>query len=130
MGAGGVGDKGPDQAVASLRRLLAQANDDERFRARALQRVVQGQVFAATWPDSNESVRTLTNTEGEQAMPLFSDADTLHAAATRFGWLAADGSCCSRGLSARDALSGAIAQGVQFVIVDIGTRHAAEFSRE
>lgn len=128
MTAGGAGEQDRDQ-IAMLRSLLLKA-DDERVRARALQKVVQGRVVAATWPNSNEAIRTLTSSDGEQAMPLFTASDMLRAAAKRFGWLADDGSVCSREIGARDALTGALAQGVQFVIIDVGSEHAVEFSRE
>jgi len=73
-------------------------------------------------------VRTLTNSEGEHAMPLFSGLDTLQAAARRFGWMNGDGSLCHRELPARETLRRARDQGVHYVVLDMFAEHATEFS--
>lgn len=121
---------GLEPGMATLRRLLAQELKDDRARIEALTALLRCRVLVATWPTSVESVRTLTNSDGEQAMPLFSERPELLAAARRFGWLQPDGSINSRELDARDALKGALAQGTQFVVLDICAKHVVEFERE
>lgn len=121
---------GLDQATVVLRRLLQQANEDESLREYALSCLMHGNVWAATWPGTLDAVRTLTNGDREQAMPLFSGPDQLRTAAVRFGWMNPDGSLGSRTLSAREALTGALAQGVHFVVIDICAEYAVEFSLE
>jgi hypothetical protein len=119
-----------DAATQSLRQGLLQHGDDDAQRMRALETIVQRSVVAPTWPNSPDAVRTLTNSDGEHAMPLFSALDTLQAAARRFGWAQPDGSLGLRELPAREALRSALEQGVHFVVLDIFAEHATEFSRD
>ena len=128
-----AGDPGhtprPDAATQSLRQTLLQAEDDAQ-RLRALEAIALRTIFAPTWSNSPEAVRTLTNSEGEHAMPLFSGLDTLQAAARRFGWTNGDGSLCYRELPAREVLRRARDQGVHYVVLDMFAEHATEFSCE
>jgi hypothetical protein len=128
-----AGDPGqtprPDPATQSLRQTLLQAEDDAQ-RLRALEAIALRTIFAPTWSNSPEAVRTLTNSEGEHAMPLFSGLDTLQAAARRFGWMNGDGSLCYRELPAREVLRRARDQGVHYVVLDMFAEHATEFSCE
>ncbi|HEX2678296.1 MAG TPA: SseB family protein [Polyangiales bacterium] len=122
-------DNGVDQATGAFRRVLAEANLSEKARVDALVAFSQRTVLAATWPGAEQPVRTLTNREGETAMPLFTALDVLDETATRFGWRNPDGSLPMRTLDAREALRHALARGVHFVVVDIGCDHAVEFGR-
>lgn len=129
MASGAPGQGGRlNQATISLRLALLHADEDSD-RLRALVELARGTVFAATWPSSPEAVRTLANSDGEQAMPLFSGLDTLQSAAQRFGWMNPDGSFAFRELPAREALQSAIEQGVHYVVLDIYADHAAEFAQ-
>jgi hypothetical protein len=119
-----------DQATIAFRRVLAEANVGEQARVDALVVLSQRTVYAATWPGQNQAARTLTNSEGESALPLFTGLDVLETTATRFGWRDADGSLQFRELGAREALRHALARGVNFVVVDIGCEHSVEFARE
>jgi SseB protein N-terminal domain len=119
-----------DQATIAFRRVLAEANAGEQARVDALVVLSQRTVYAATWPGQNQAARTLTNSEGESALPLFTGMDVLDTTATRFGWRNADGSLQFRELGAREALRHALARGVHFVVVDIGCEHSVEFARE
>lgn len=121
-------ETGVDQATGAFRRLLADAGSSEQARVDALVAFSQRLVLAPTWP-GQQAVRTLTNHEGETAMPLFTGQDVLDETASRFGWRNADGSLPMRRLEAREALMQALARGVQFVVVDIGSPHAMEFGR-
>ena len=119
-----------DQATIAFRRVLAEANVGEQARVDALVVLSQRTVYAATWPGQNQAARTLTNSEGESALPLFTGLDVLDTTATRFGWRNPDGSLQFRELGAREALRHALARGVNFVVVDIGCEHSVEFARE
>ena len=119
-----------DQATIAFRRVLAEANSGEQARVDALVVLAQRTVYAATWPGQTQAARTLTNGEGESALPLFTGLDVLDATATRFGWRNADGSLQFRELGAREALRHALARGVNFVVIDIGCEHSVEFARE
>jgi hypothetical protein len=124
------GPSAVDQATIAFRRLLSEASNGEQTRVDALVVLAQRSVFAATWPGQNQAVRTLTNSGGETAMPLFTGRDVLTDTAARFGWLNPDGSLSFRELAAREALRHALGRGVHFVVIDIGSDHAVEFARE
>ncbi|MET0385313.1 MAG: SseB family protein [Polyangiales bacterium] len=119
-----------DEATVAFRRVLADASSGEQARVDALVALVQRMVFVATWPGPNQAARTLTNSHGESALPLFTALDVLEGTATRFGWRNPDGSLQFRELGAREALRHAIARNVHFVVVDMGCEHSVEFARE
>ncbi|MEY4578740.1 MAG: hypothetical protein RL701_3443 [Pseudomonadota bacterium] len=119
-----------DQATVAFRRVLSAANAGEQARVDALVALAQRAVFVATWPGPNEAARTLTNSHGESALPLFTALDVLEPTATRFGWRHPDGSLQFRELGAREALRHALARNVHFVVIDIGSEHSVEFARE
>lgn len=130
MAAGDPAGAGLDHGTAALRRLMGRAADDESARDQSLVAVMRRPVLVATWPHSPESVRTLTNSDGEQAMPLFTGMDALESAARRFGWVSPDGSVTHRELDAAEAMRGAVANSVHFVVLDICADHSVEFARE
>lgn len=119
-----------DTATIAFRRVLAESTAGEQARVDALVVLAQRKLYAATWPGPNQVARTLTNSDGETALPLFTGLDALDATATRFGWRDPDGSLQFRELGAREALRHALARGVHFVVLDIGTDHSVEFSRD
>ena len=119
-----------DTATIAFRRVLAESTAGEQARVDALVVLAQRKLYAATWPGPNQVARTLTNSDGETALPLFTGLDALEATATRFGWRDPDGSLQFRELGAREALRHALARGVHFVVLDIGTDHSVEFSRD
>lgn len=119
-----------DQATIAFRRVLAEANSGEQARVDALVVLSQRTVYVATWPGQPSAARTLTNSHGESALPLFTGLDVLDSTATRFGWRHPDGSLPFRELGAREALRHALARSVHFVVIDIGCEHSVEFARE
>lgn len=124
-GGSGAGAAG----LEAFRELLARAAEDDEARGVALEALCGRAVFAATWSESGDALRTLTNRDGEQAMPLFSGADALQSAAARFSW-AKSGALGTRQLSAREAMQSALAQGVAFIVLDVGAEHCVEFARD
>jgi hypothetical protein len=123
---GNPGDS-PDQATVAFRRLLKDAATADEARVDALIALSQRTVFAAMWQTAPDEIRTLTNSKGETAMPLFTGMDELRKAARRFAWLSPNGSLKYEELGARAALRQALARSVQFVVIDIGADHAVEF---
>ncbi|HMI91129.1 MAG TPA: SseB family protein [Polyangiales bacterium] len=128
MVSGGTGSSEP--GVVEVRRLLARAVADDDARSEALDAVCERSVIAATVSGSGDGLRTLTNANGDKAMPLFTGKDALQAAANRFGWSSKDGAPAMRELSAREAMQSALVQGVQFVVFDVGADHCVEFARD
>lgn len=120
-------DDNPDQATVAFRRLLKDAATADEARVDALIALSQRTVFAVIWPTAPDEIRTLTNSKGETAMPLFTGMDELRKAARRFAWFQPNGSLRHEELGARAALRQAIARSVQFVVIDIAADHAVEF---
>jgi len=119
-----------DPATIAFRKVLAEASASEQARVDAVMALWQRMVYAATWPGPNQAARTLTNSHGESALPLFTGLDALDASATRFGWRSPDGTLLFRELPAREAVRHALTRNVQFVVMDIGCEHSLELARE
>ncbi len=119
-----------DKATVAFRRLLKDAATGDQARVDALVVLAQRTVFAVNWPGSKTEIRTLTNSSGETAMPLFTSRDVMKDAARRYGWHSPDGSLPSAEIGARQALRQAMARSVHFVVVDIGTDYTVEFTLE
>jgi hypothetical protein len=117
----------PDQATIAFRRLLKDASTGDEARVDALIALSQRTIFAPVWPHAPDEIRTLTNSQGEVALPIFSAKDELRKAARRFAWFQVDGSLKYEELGARAALRQALARPVQYVVVDISADHAVEF---
>jgi len=125
-----MGEFKVDHATIAFRLALAEASEQEQARADALLAFWQRPIFAATWPSPNEAPRTLTNSQGETALPLFTGLDTLELGADRFSWREPNGSIRFREMSAREAFRYALTRQVNFVVVDVGFEHNVEFARE
>jgi hypothetical protein len=119
-----------DQATIAFRRLLKDAATGDQARVDALVVLAQRTVFAVTWLGSESEIRTLTNSSGETALPLFTSRDVMEEASRRFGWQSPDGSLPSVEMGARQALRQAVARSVHFVVVDIGADYSVEFMLE
>lgn len=92
--------------------------------------LVQRTVFVVPWPAGIEGFRTLVNSDGVAALPVFTLREQLEEAARRYGWLAADNSAPCAEIGARNALNYAISQNITFVVLDIAADHALELTRE
>ncbi|MCG8556624.1 MAG: SseB family protein [Proteobacteria bacterium] len=126
---GGAQDAGQGSAREAFVRLLGDAQTSEQARVDALVALSQRTVFVATWPGLDEEIRTLTNSEGTSAMPVFTDVNTLDLAARRYGWVNPDGSVLWREIGARAAFRQALVRELDLFVVDIGTAHSVEFAR-
>ena len=119
-----------DRQTAALYRLLSEAAHGGQAKVDALLALMQRTVFVAPWPAGNEGYRTLVNSQGIAALPVFTEREQLEAAARRYGWLAADGSAPAIEIGARQAFHYARAQSLAFVVVDIAAEHGLEVARE
>ena len=116
--------------IAAFHRLLADANAGGQAKVDAMVALVQRTIFVVPWPAGIEGFRTLVNSEGVAALPIFTTRDELEEAARRYGWLSADGSAPSAEIGARNALNYATQQNLTYVVVDIAATHALELLRE
>jgi hypothetical protein len=120
-----------DRVVAAFHRLLLDAAGGGQAKVDALVALTQRTVFAATWAaDPSSGLRTLTNSAGHSALPLFTTVPLLQAAARRYGWADQSGSVTHREVGAREALRHAVAHEVAFVILDIDSAHEIEIDRD
>jgi hypothetical protein len=110
----------------ALRTALVAAARDPTQRARAITTLRGAELWAATWPNDQVQLRTLTSSSGVSALPVFTDERELGDAALRYAWLAADGQTPRRQLPLWEALRLAKQQKVQLVVVDVASEHALE----
>lgn len=118
-----------DRALEAFRRLLAEGNQGGQAKVDALVALSQRTVWVAVWGAAQEGFRTLTNSEGHTALPVFTSAPLLEEAGVRYGWAGPDGSAQGREIGARQALRHCIAHNLQYVVVDIGSDHELEIER-
>jgi hypothetical protein len=114
------------EAALALKTALVAATRDPAQRARAVTALRGIELWAATWPADPSQLRTLTNSNGVTALPLFSDERELADAALRYAWLAMDGHTPRRQLPLWEALRLAKRQKAQLVVIDIASEHALE----
>lgn len=112
-----------------MRRLLADAREGGSAKVDALLALAQRTVFVVPWPKTEDGWRTLVSSGGESALPIFSDRSQLESAATRFGWLAPDGSAPTLEVGSRDTLRYARDRNLSYVVVDIAADHSIEISQ-
>ena len=87
-----MGDAPTDRATEAFRRLLSDAAAGGQAKVDALVALSQRTLFVATWTPGSDDFRTLVNSSGQQALPVFSSKAELDEAAGRFGWAGPDGS--------------------------------------
>jgi hypothetical protein len=119
-----------DQALEAFRRLLADASAGGQTKVDALVALSQRTVWVATWTSLGDDYRTLVNSNGLSALPVFTGVDCLEDAARRFGWVSGDGSVPSREVGAREILRHAIAHNLEYVVVDITSDHSLEMEKQ
>jgi hypothetical protein len=115
---------------AALHRLLQEATNGGQAKVDALLALMQRTVYVAPWPAGVDGYRTLVNSTGVAALPMFTDRAQLETAARRYGWLGPDGGIPSVEVGSRQAFHYARAQSLAFVVVDIAADHCVEVSRE
>lgn len=115
-----------DTQVQAFRRLLADAAQGGQAKVDALVALSQRTVFVSVWAEGGDQYRTLLNSNGQSALPIFTTPKELEEAATRFGWRAANGTAPLREVGAREAMRHALGHNLDFVVVDIAAAHALE----
>lgn len=118
-----------DRALVAFRRLLADGAAGGQAKVDAIVALAQRAVFVATWTPGGDDFRTLINSNGQNALPLFTDVAQLNAAAERLGWLGASGSVPYQEIGARKAFRHLLAHDLGFLIVDIAAPHSLECER-
>lgn len=94
----------------------------------ALIALTQRTVFVVPWPNPADGYRTLVNSNGLAALPIFTDEGALREAATRFGWVDASGNVPNAEVGSRQALTFARERQLAFVVVDIAAAHSLEIT--
>ncbi len=113
-----------------MHRLLADAQQGGQAKVDALIALAQRTLWVVSWPNAADGYRTLVNSSGMAALPVFTEREMLDSAAERFGWVGTDGSVAAAEVGARKALSFARERGLAFVVVDIVADHSLEITRE
>jgi len=117
-----------DRASEAFRRLLADASEGGQAKIDAIIALAQRTIFVATWPPDTESFRTLTSSDGQSALPIFTDPDELAEASGRYGWVDPTGQPSATEIGARQAFRHALARNLQFIVVDITAAHSLEIA--
>lgn len=125
-----MNDGSTDRATQAFRRLLGEGQQGGQAKVDALVALAQRTVFVATWKPRDEGFRTLVNSGGEIALPVFTDEQQLEDAARRFGWVGADGAVASEEVGAREAMRRVVGDRMHFLVVDIAAPYALECTRD
>jgi hypothetical protein len=118
-----------DPKNAAMHRLLTDAQQGGQAKVDALIALSQRTVWVVSWPSPEDGYRTLVNSGGMAALPVFTERELVESAAERFGWVGADGVVAASEVGARQALTFARDRGLAFVVVDIVADHSLEIAR-
>ncbi|GAB4207378.1 MAG: hypothetical protein OHK0013_24960 [Sandaracinaceae bacterium] len=118
-----------DRQHEALKRLLGDAGAGGQAKVDALVALSQRTLWVVPW-ETAEGYRTLVNSAGLAALPVFTSLGELTEASTRFGWLKPDGSVPHKEVGARAAFSYARDRNLGFVVVDIASDHSLEIPRD
>jgi len=121
-----VDDRGSD----AFRVLLSGGAKGPGPKSEALEALSLRPVWLATWEPRAEGFRTLINSEGEEALAVFSSEAELRSAAKQFDWLEDDGTVATHRAIGGDILRHAWTREYAFVVIDIGTPHSLEYARD
>jgi hypothetical protein len=113
----------------ALKRLLTDASAGGQAKVDAMVALSQRTLWVVPW-DGVEGYRTLVNSTGLAALPVFTSEAELTEAAQRFGWLTPSGGIAHKEIGARAAFGYAHEKSLGFVVVDITSEHSLEISRD
>jgi len=119
-----------DLGVDSFLALLKEGLEGARSKVEALEALSLRPVWLATWEPRAEGFRTLINSDGEEALAVFSTEEKLTTAAAQFGWVDDDGTVATHRAIGGDILRHAWTREYGFVVIDIGCDHSLEYERE
>jgi hypothetical protein len=118
-------DLGADSFLA----LLQNGVDEAQSKAEVLEAMALRPVWLVTWEPKAEGFRTLINSDGEEALAVFSSEEKLETAAAQFGWVDDDGTVAIHRAIGGDILRHAWTREYAFVVLDIGADHSLEYER-
>jgi hypothetical protein len=113
----------------ALKRLLTDASQGGQAKVDALIALSQRILWVVPW-EGVEGYRTLVNSTGLAALPVFTSEAELNEAAQRFAWLTPAGTVSHKEIGARAAFGYAHEKNLGFVVVDITSEHSLEISRD
>lgn len=113
----------------ALKRLLTDAGQGGQAKVDALIALSQRTLWVVPW-EGVEGYRTLVNSTGLAALPVFTNEAELQEAAQRFAWLTPAGTVAHKEIGARAAFGYAHEKNLGFVVVDITSEHSLEISRD
>jgi hypothetical protein len=119
-----------DRGVDAFQALLREGVEGAQSKVEALEALSLRPVWLATWEPRAEGFRTLINSDGEEALAVFSSKDKLEAASVQFGWTDDDGSVATHRAIGGDILRHAWTREYAFVVIDIGSDHSIEYERD
>lgn len=119
-----------DRQLAAFYRLLHDASLGGQAKVDAIVALSQRTVWVVPWPDASAGWRTLVNSDGKSALPLFTSRAQLDVAAARFGWLGPDQRAPVAEVGSRECFRYAFDKNLAFVVVDIAAEHTLEITRE
>ena len=111
-------------------RLLADAAQGGQAKVDALVALSQRTLWLVPWGEGIEGYRTLINSTGLAALPVFTSVRELEEACQRFGWLDPSGQSPHAEVGARQSFTYARTNNLGFVVVDIAGEHSLEIAQE
>lgn len=115
-----------NRALEAFRRLLADGSGGGQAKVDALVALSQRTVVVGLWGSAGTGYRTLVNSNGQAALPVFTSMDQLEEAADRFGWREPDGSLASEEVGARKVIRHVVEQKLPFLVIDIVAPYSLE----
>jgi hypothetical protein len=106
-------------ALDALRRLMGEAASGGAAKADAVTALMQRTLFVPTWRIGDDGFRTVVNSSGVAAMPVWLDLAGIEEASRTFGWAMPDGRVPHKEVGARAALGHALANNL-LVVVELG----------
>jgi hypothetical protein len=106
-------------ALDALRRLMGEAASGGAAKADAVTALMQRTLFVPTWRIGDDGFRTVVNSSGVAAMPVWLDLAGIEEASRTFGWAMPDGRVPHKEIGARAALGHALANNL-LVVVELG----------
>ena len=111
-------------------RLLADAAQGGQAKVDALVALSQRTLWVVPWGQGIDGYRTLINSSGLAALPMFTSIRELEEACQRFGWLDPSGQAPRTEVGARQSFTYARTNNLGFVVVDIASGHSLEIAQE
>jgi hypothetical protein len=116
-------------ALDALRRLMGEAASGGAAKVDAVTALAQRTLFVPTWRIGDDGFRTVVNSSGIAAMPVWLDLAGIEEASRMFGWAMPDGRVPYKEIGARAALGHALAHNL-LVVVELGGDPSMEIEQD